>query len=169
MLDTYPTHRRSRFDLVEILSRCVGAAVAMAVAFGALGCASVSTQVVRLDPALKLPSSTNVEILFEKPRRPYREVALLESSGMVGDGEVALLEDAREKAKALGADAIVRLEVEKTIHPPVVVYDPFFMPFYSRYPLYHYPPYFAEYRVIPGGTVYTLKTLAIKYEAAKQH
>lgn len=138
-------------------------------AFAVSGCASVSTQVVRLDPALTLAASQSVEILFEKPRRPHREIALLESSGMVGDGEVALLEDAREKAQALGADAIVRLDLEKTIHPPVVVHDPFFSPFYSRYHLYPYfhPPYFAEYRVIPGGTVYTLKTLAIKYETTK--
>lgn len=129
------------------------------------GCATVSTQVVSLDPGLQLPPSQGVEILFEKPQRPYRQIALLESRGMVGDGEVALLQDARDKAQALGADAIVRLEVEKTVHPPVLVYDPFFSPFYSRYELYpyFYPPYFADYRVIPGGTVYTLKTLAIKY------
>lgn len=139
------------------------------------GCATVSTQVVALDPALKLAPSQRVEILLEKPQRPYREIALLESRGMAGDGEVELLQDAREKAQALGADAIVRLEVEKTVHPPVVVYDPFFSPFYSRYSLYHYPyfypPYYADYRVIPGGTVYTLKTMAIKYatETGKKH
>lgn len=145
--------------------RAIAPIIAALAAFLVSGCATVSTQVVRLEPGLQLAPSQGVEILFEKPQRLYREIALLESRGMAGDGEVALLQDAREKAQALGADAIVRLEVEKSVYPPVVVYDPFFSPFYSRYELYpyFYPPYFADYRVIPGGTVYTLKTLAIKY------
>lgn len=130
------------------------------------GCTTVSTQVVPLTPGLQLAPSQSVEILLDKPQRPYREIALLESRGMVGDGEAALWLDAREKAQALGADAIVRLEVEKTVQPPVVVYDPFFSPYYSPYYLHphFFPHYFADYRVIPGGTAYTLKTVAIKYE-----
>jgi hypothetical protein len=132
------------------------------------GCAAVSTQVVPLDPSLTLAPTERVEILLEKPRRPYTELALLESRGIAGGSESELLEDARDKARTLGADAIVRLELEKTVLPPVVVYDPPFAPFYYGYPFRRYPhfhpPYFGEYRVLAGGTVYTLKTLAIKYE-----
>ena len=77
-----------------------------------------------------------------------------------------LLEDARENARHIGADEIVRLEVEKTVEPPVAVYDPVFSPFLYphpyRYP-YIYPLFYGEYRLIGGGTVYTLKTIAIKY------
>lgn len=130
------------------------------------GCATVSTRVVPLDPALKLAPSQRVEILLEKPQRPHTQIALIESRGVAGVGEAELLEDARRTAQALGADAIVRIEVEKTIQPPVAVYDPFYSPFYSRYSLYRYPylwPYYGEYRLIGGGTVYTLKALAIKY------
>lgn len=133
------------------------------------GCATVSTEVVTLAPDLKLAPSQNVEILLEKPERPYREIALLESRGMVGDTEAQLWQDAREKAQQLGADALIRLEVYKTLVPPMVAYDPFFSPFYSPfyprpyfYP-YYYPYPFPEYHVIPGGVEYTLKTLAIKY------
>ena len=131
------------------------------------GCATVSTRVVPLDPALKFAPSQRVEILLEKPRRPYTRIALLESRGVAGGGEAELLEDAREKAQALGADAIIRLEVEKTIQPPITIYDPPYSPFFygpsfHRYP-YFYPPYYGEYRVIGGGTLYTLKALAIKY------
>ena len=131
------------------------------------GCAAVSTRVVHLDPSRTFAPSQRVEILLEKPRRPYVEIALLESRGAAGGGEAELLKDAREKARALGADAIVRLEIEKTIQPPTTIYDPPYSPFFfghpfHRYP-YFYPPYYGEYRVIGGGTVYTLKTLAIRY------
>jgi hypothetical protein len=129
------------------------------------GCATVSTEIVTLEPGLQLAPSQRVDILLEKPQRPYREIALLESRGMIGDSEAALWHDAREKAQLLGADALIRLEVDKTVQPPTVVYDPFFSPFYSPYHMhdYFFPPYFTEYRVIPGGAVYTLKTVAIKY------
>lgn len=129
-------------------------------------CASVSTQVVPLGPTLHLAPSAGVEILLEKPNRPYREIALLESQGMVGDTEADLWQDAREKAQAIGADALVRLEVYRTVHPPIAYYDPFLTPYYSPfYPTpYFFPNPFPEYRVIPGGVAYTLKSLAIKYE-----
>lgn len=130
-------------------------------------CATVSTQVVPLDPALKFAPSQRVDILLEKPQRPYTQIALLESRGIIGGGEAELLEDARAKAQELGADAIVRLEVQETVQPPVTVYDPLYSPFFSpyfpyRHP-YFYPPYHGEYRVIGGGTVYTLKAVAIKF------
>ena len=139
--------------------------LAAAAAFLVTGCATVSTDVVPLGSGPRLAPSQSVEILLEKPQRPYREIALLESRGMVGDSEAALWQDAREKARALGADALIRLEVDKTVQPPTVIYDPFFSPFYSPYYMhdYFFPPYFAEYHVIPGGAVYTLKTVAIKY------
>jgi hypothetical protein len=147
------------------LSRCAIAVAALLLA----GCATVVTRVAMLDPAVSLAPTSRVEILLEKPQRPYREIAFLESRGIAGGSEVELLEDAREKARALGADAIVRLELEHTVQPPVVVYEPLFAPFYygfpyRRYPMI-YPGYFGEYRVVGGGTAYTLRTLAIRYEA----
>ena len=64
-------------------------------------------------------------------------------------------------------EGLIRLEVERTYHPPVVYYDPFLSPYYPWfYPHAHfYPGPFPEYRIIPGGIEYTLKTLAIKYDA----
>jgi hypothetical protein len=131
------------------------------------GCSTVSTQIVPLNPALKLAPSQRVEILLEEPRRQFTKIALLESRGMVGGSETELLEDARAKAQALGADAIVRLEVEKTVQQPVAIYDPIYSPFFPYYSQYRYPfyfpPYYGGYRMIGGGTVYTLRALAIKY------
>jgi hypothetical protein len=132
------------------------ATIVVVAAFLISGCATVSTEIVTLEPGLQFAPSQRVDILLEKPQRPYREIALLESRGMVGDSEAALWHDAREKAQMLGADALIRLEVDKTVRPPAIFYDPFFSPFYSPYyPYGHFPPYFTEYRVIPG--------VAIKY------
>lgn len=141
-------------------------AAALAV-LSAAGCASVSTRVVELDPALRLPPSQRVEILLEKPQRPYRQVALLESRGIT-DGEAELLEHARSKAQAMGADAIIRLEVEKMQRPPIVIYDPPYSPFhfgswFHRH-AYWCPPLAGENRVFGAVTIFTLKALAIKYE-----
>jgi hypothetical protein len=136
-------------------------------ALNAAGCASVSTRVVELDPTLRLPPSQRVEILFEKPQRPFRQIALIESRG-IPDGEAELLEQARSKAQAMGADAIVRLEVEKTQRPPIVIHDPPYSPFhfgswFDRF-MYWRPPLADEYRVFGAVTIFTLKALAIQYE-----
>ena len=127
-------------------------------------CATVQTRVVTLNPAVKLPPTQNVEVLLQKPTRAHAEIALLESRG---DSEAQLLNDAREKARELGADAIVKVETERIYHEPVAVYDPWYDPFYWGY--YRYRPFpafpapWGPYRVVGGGYSYVLKTLAIKY------
>jgi hypothetical protein len=132
------------------------------------GCATVDTQVVRLDPAHRFAPSPRVEILLEKPRRSYTQIALLESHGTVGGSEAELLEDARRKAQQLGADAIVKLESALLYQQPVMVYDPWYDPPYYRYPFrpfYGYPMFPGEYRLVGGGHYHILKALAIKYES----
>ena len=131
-------------------------------------CAAVSTKIVPLNPAVQYPPTQNVEVLLEPPPRPHVDIALLESRGF---SEADLLNDAREKAKALGADAIVRIESVRVDYPPVAVYDPWFDPFYFGYSRYRpYPmfahPWSAPYRVVGGGSEYVLKARAIKYTEA---
>ena len=138
------------------------------------GCASVSTEVTVLDPAQKFAPTEQVVILFDFPPQPYLKVALIESQGSVGGSESALFEDARKRARALGADALVRLEVTAIYYPPVPVYDPayanLFYPRYRYYPFrtfyspYWYAPYpYDGYRWIAGGDVQILKAMAIRY------
>ena len=143
----------------------------IAVALLALSaCATVNTQVVELTPAQKYPpkSPTEVEVLLQKPTRPYAEIALLESRG---DSEAAMLNDARGKAAQLGADAIVRMETLTEYHPPMAVYDPWYDPFFWGYPYRMYPPFYpypwGSYRVVGGYNTYVLKAVAIKYKNAK--
>jgi len=140
------------------------------------GCASVATRVTLLDPAQKFAPTERVAILLEYPPQPHLKIALIEAQGMVGGSESELFEDARKKAQALGADAIVRMEVTSVYREPVKVYDPWYgNPFYSRYrypyrPFYMFPyafgPYYpsSEYRWVGGGNVRTLKAIAIKFD-----
>jgi hypothetical protein len=127
-------------------------------------CASVTTKVVQFNPAQHYPPTYNVEVLLQKPTRPNVELALIEARG---DSEADSLNEARDRAKALGADAIVQLETERIYNAPVPIYDPWYDPlFYGYYRYRPFPPYpypWNPYRVVGGGYTYLLKTLAIKY------
>ena len=133
-------------------------------------CATVSTRVVPLNPAQVFPPTQSVEILLQKPARPHIELAMIESRG---GSEAELLDDAREKARLLGADALVRTDTERRYHPPITMYDPWYDPFYfGPYPHRYWGPWgpwgpwdypWGPYRVIPGGYEYTLKAIAIRY------
>ena len=79
-------HRFARFTSLVILTTL------------ATSCATVTTEVVPLRPGLTLPPTRDVEILLEKPQRPYRALALLESRGWIGDSEAQLWQDARQKS-----------------------------------------------------------------------
>jgi hypothetical protein len=143
--------------------------VLLAASLALAACASVRTQIVPLGTPQAYPPTLTVEVLLQKPDRPYTEIALIESKGEVGASEADLLNDAREKAKALGADAIVRTEVDRIYHEPVPVYDPWYDPLffgYYRYrPFAPFPhPWMSPYRFVGGGVSYTLKALAIRYQ-----
>lgn len=143
--------------------RLLTAAIVLALA----ACATVSTQVVEFKPAQKYPPTQYVEVLLEKPTRPHVEIALIESHG---GSEAEMLNDARQKAGALGADALVKLETERRFHEPVAVYDPWYDPFYWGY--YRHPAFgpfthpWGPYRMVGGGYSYVLKALAVKYTGA---
>jgi len=131
------------------------------------GCASVTTRVVEMNPAVRYPPTSNVEVLFEPPQRPYVQIAVLEAEGVFGTGELELLEDMRERARALGADAIVRTESRQWYQPPTAIYDPMYDPFFYPRRYYPYSPYAAPYggyRWVGGGYYYTAKATAIKYQ-----
>lgn len=131
------------------------------------GCASVTTRVVATDPAVRYAPTAHVDVLLEPPQRPYLHIAALEAEGVFGVGELEILEDMRERARQLGADAIVRTESRQWYQPPTAVYDPMYDAFF--YPRRHYPfhPYrapYGGYRWVGGGHYYTAKAIAIKYQ-----
>ena len=126
------------------------------------------------DQTRKFAPTEYVAILLDYPAEQYTKLALIEAQGTLGGSEAELLEEARRRARALGADAVVRLEAHAVYQPPVRVYDPFWgNPFYPRY---HYPfrsfyypgygPYpFDNYRWVGGGIVQTLKAVAIRLKS----
>ena len=134
------------------------------------GCAP-TTSVVLLDPARQYAPSAGVEILLKAPERPYLEIAKLESSGVIGEPEPALLEDARKRAQEIGADAIIVIQSTSVYQPPVIVYEPWpaYLPWYHDrwrgYRYWYYPPPFAypEVMALPGGNVHTVRAIAIRY------
>lgn len=136
------------------------------------GCASVSTHVAVLDPSRRFEPTQNVIVLLRPPERPFVEIAKLESRGAIGEPETALIEDAREKAKALGAHALVTLETLTHYQPPIAVWEPWppGYPWYrDRFSRMHFWPYgpgfpFGEERVLPGGNVLTLRSVAIRFQ-----
>lgn len=136
----------------------------LAAALSLSACATVSTQIVELNPAQKYPATQSVEVLLQKPSRPHLDIALIESRG---GSEAEMLNDAREKAKTLGADAIVKLETERFYHEPVPIYDPWFDPFYWGFyqhrPFPPFPHAGGAHRYVGGGFSYLLKAMAIRY------
>ena len=148
--------------------RCV-----LALLFTALlaGCGT-TTSVVMLDPARQYAPTGSVVILLKPPDKPYVEIAKLESRGIPGEPETSVLEDARERARQIGADAIIVEESAGIYHPPVLMYDPWppLLPWYHDrwygYPYWHFPsPYMfgPNIQSLPGGYTYTVRSIAIKF------
>jgi hypothetical protein len=152
----------------------------LAAALTLAGCATVTTQVTVLDPSKPVAiASGTVEILLAEPARPHEKLALLESRGPIGEPEGSLLEDIREKARALGADAVIRTETTPVWHEPVTFVEPwpplmawrgrrFASPFFYD-PLWGSHLYgrstfgWPRASTWPGGFSYTVKAVAIRY------
>jgi hypothetical protein len=138
-----------------------------------LAACATTTSVVMLDPGKKFAPTASVQILLKPPQRPYVEIAKLESRGIPGEPETSVLEDARERARQIGADAIIVEESAGIYHPPVVMYDPWppYLPWYydrwrGGYPYWYYPSPFMfgpAVHTLPGGWAYTVRSIAIKF------
>ena len=134
----------------------IASRVLLAIAVLALAaCETVSTRVVELNPAQKYTPTKHVDVFLQKPDRPHAEIALIESRGQ---SEAEMLNDARDKAQQLGADAIVRTQTHTEYRPPYAVYDPWYDPWFWGYryrpwsPFYPHP--WGSYRVVGGYHTY---------------
>lgn len=147
-------------------------AIVLAAALLALGgCAGVRTHVALLEPGIAYAATDSVQVLLRPPERKYREIAKLESQGAVGEPETALIEDLREKARRIGAHAVILEDTTVDRRPPVVLWDPWPPPpmwypyrWYGRG--FWHDPYLFPYdqpRILPGGNAYTVRAIAIRY------
>lgn len=90
--------------------------------FLAMGCAQ--TSVVMLDDALKLAPSDNVRILERPPEEPFEIIARLETRGTAGQSIPPLLNQMRDEAKKIGADAIIPVEERQERQQQQLMYNP---------------------------------------------
>jgi hypothetical protein len=74
--------------------------------FLCLGCVHV---LLLEESGVKYPPSSKVDILLEPPSRPYKQIAILQSKA---ENSTTAMARIREKAKELGADAIMPLDKE---------------------------------------------------------
>ena len=110
------------------------------------GCAT--TSVTRVDSGTTYSPTEHVELLFDQPDRPYTTIAVLESRGPIGLGLPELLEDMKEKAKAVGADAVIPIQDASQQQAPGLIYN----------------PWLGGYQTIGGGTIPGVRGIAIKYQ-----
>lgn len=68
-------------------------------------------------------ASVLVEVLYHKPRRPYRVVGRLHIQGVMGQSEAQLLAALQKRASALGAQAII-VQQQGATEPPSLQYNP---------------------------------------------
>ena len=169
----WPTNAiRSRNVKLQMVRSMLRAATGIAIV-AVSGCASVTSHVTVFDPTVHYQPTQLVVILLAFPSQPHVNIALIEAEGTAGGSEAQLLDVAREKAQALGADALVRLEVISAYQPPVPVFfggygGPTYWGCGYPYGPYYYLPYYGPYPPgsygwTSGGMVQTLKAIAIKY------
>lgn len=74
-------------------------------------CATTNTNLVPVEGAPKFAPTQHVEILKTEPQRAHRKIATLEasgeSSGLIGSAKTQIEKNLGEKARAVGADAVV--------------------------------------------------------------
>jgi len=133
-----PIHIYARFLLfgvVLLLSNCV------------------TSNAILKDESIKYPRSKYVEVLDKLPNKPYRIIATIETRGTIWSSMPEVIENMRQKARALGADAIIPYEDVSQYQAPGVIYS----------------PYLGGYQTTPGGKVPIIRGYAIIYESTIKH
>lgn len=133
------------------------------------GCASGPVEVTRLDEGKERAPSPSVELLREKPQRPYQEIARLEVRGRPGAPRWTVYEQMREEARSLGADAIVTLSEERRRQPAAPFEQEPRVTLGNAYPLVLESldrgafPYEGEGPATVGGVYWEIEAHAIAY------
>jgi hypothetical protein len=99
----------------------------VALALGA--CAPSQPEVLRPEGSATYPPTQFVEMLEAKPTRPYAEIAIIELSGEPGSFRAQVLAQIAERARQIGADAVILQDVSRTtpaatrLNPTTGMYD----------------------------------------------
>lgn len=109
------------------------------------GCSS--TRAIMLENGASYPPTKHVQILTKAPTRTFKQIAMLEAKGPVNTPITDLLESLKQKAAAIGADAVIPTENTSTQTQPGFVYY----------------PWVGGYQTIGGGIIPVVRGFAIKY------
>jgi len=107
------------------------------------------TSFVIMDESANYPPTQYVKLLEEEPDEDYIIIAKLETRGMVGSQIPDLLTNMRQKAKSLGADAIIPVQISKEYTNQGIIYN----------------KWLGGYQTIGGGQVPIVTGYAIKFKA----
>jgi hypothetical protein len=100
-----------------------------------------------LESGVSYPPTQNVQILTQVPTRPFKQIAMLEARGPVNTPITDLLESMKQKAAAIGADAVIPTQDASTRQQQGLMYN----------------PWLGGYQTIGGGTLPVIRGVAIKY------
>lgn len=106
-----------------------------------------TTSIILLDESTNYPPTNSVQILMSAPKVPYKVIAHLETKGTAGQSLPELLENMREEAKTIGADAILPTEEGNEKVQQGIIYN----------------PWLGGYQTIGGGNRPILRGYAIVY------
>ena len=120
-------------------------AVFLLVALVLSGCATTSA--VMLESGVSYPPTQNVQILPQVSTRPFKQIAMLEARGPVNTPITDLLESMKQKAAAIGADAVIPTQDGSTRQQQGLMYN----------------PWLGGYQTIGGGTLPVIRGVGIKY------
>jgi hypothetical protein len=109
------------------------------------GCAATSA--VMLEGGATYAPTQNVQIITQTPNRPFKQIAMLETRGPVNTSMPSLLENMRQKAGTIGADAVIPTEDASMSQQQSLMYN----------------PWLGGYQTIGGGTLPILRGVAIKF------
>lgn len=85
----------------------------LAVALALVACAAPQPDVTRTTSTVTYPPTANVELLEQAPTRPYTEIGTIDEPGEPGALRAQVLAQIREKARQLGADAVIVTDVSR--------------------------------------------------------
>lgn len=105
----------------------------------------IPVRVVRLASAESAEQAKRVELLFERPAAPHRELARLHALGNPGTHIRYVYGELREEAAALGADALIVREAREKVQPPAA------------------PLTIGRPAAVIGGVLYEVEATAIEY------
>ncbi len=109
------------------------------------GCALSSASL--LDDSKQYAPTSSAAILIEAPTRPYEQIGFIETEGWLNQPLPQLLESMKQKAMALGADAVMNIQDVSTQQSGGLIYN----------------PTLGGYQSLPSGVKPKIRGIAIKY------